>query len=241
MAAKRRLDYFRPVVISYFETALTMNTSPIEPHAVFLKFLCRVSASSRCSVTSISASLLIVGALFVGLAQAALQPLWEGFDDPGHFSYIKQLVEKRSLPKYRDRLSGEIAEYFSFAPGSSNLASRWTYEEFFAGAGDNVERVRSWLHSTRDRTNDWQDDKIANWEAQQPPLYYLVLAPLYNVSKAWSRADQMYLLRCASYALAWIGLVLAALYWLRDRKNADLIPVPALWPLFFPMWFPEMA
>ena len=203
-----------------------------------IRYICRSPERfGRCITTSF----LLVGALFIGLAQAAIQPLWEGFDDAAHFSYIQQIVEKRSLPKYGDRLSGEIAEYLKFSPGPETLAARWTYKEFFAASIDDIEKVRSLVHAARDEAPRWRNGFVANWEAQQPPIYYLLMAPFYAVSKTWSPGDQMYLLRCASYSLAWLGLSLAAIFWPNDREASLPSPAPALWPLFFPMWFPEMA
>lgn len=66
------------------------------------------------------------------------------------------------------------------------------------------------------------------------------------MSKSWSIADQQFLLRAASYGLAWIGLVLATFFLLEGigqhrGSGLSLSLAPALWPLIFPMWFPEMA
>ncbi|MBI3703446.1 MAG: hypothetical protein HY244_06270 [Rhizobiales bacterium] len=85
---------------------------------------------------------------------------------------------------------------------------------------------------------------MGNWEAQQPPLYYLLMAPLYAASKHWSMVDQLFLLRGLSYCLAWIGLCIATIASLRRDDGAavsGLSLAPALWPLLFPAWFPEMA
>lgn len=196
---------------------------------------------SKQSGRTIATSFLLAGALLIGLAQAAIQPLWEGFDDPGHYSYIRQIVEKRSLPKYGDRLSGEITDDLKLSPGPNTLRPRWTYIEFFAATAGDIEKVRALVHAPRTEAVGSHNGSIANWEAQQPTVYYLLMAPLYAVSMRWSRADQMYLLRCFSYGFAWLGLCLSVLFWPGERETSLPSPAPALWPLLFPMWFPEMA
>ena len=173
-------------------------------------------------------------------------PPWEGFDDAGHYSYIQQIADKGSRPHYRDRISAEIIDYLKIAPGPQTLNPRWTYQDFFAAPRATVEFVRTAAHANRDPNRVWRNGSGANWEAQQPPLYYLLMAPLYSISKGSSLVDQLFLLRGVSYGLAWVGLCIMTLFWFRGTSGKSVSEpssylAPALWPLFFPMWFPEMA
>ena len=173
-------------------------------------------------------------------------PPWEGFDDAGHYSYIQQIADKGSRPRYRDRISAEIIDYLKIAPGPQTLNPRWTYQDFFAAPRVTVEFVRTAAHANRDPNRVWRNGSGGNWEAQQPPLYYLLMAPLYSISKGSSLVDQLFLLRGVSYGLAWVGLCVMTLFWFRGTSGKSVSEpssylVPALWPLFFPMWFPEMA
>lgn len=138
---------------------------------------------------------LLFGALLVGFAQLAMLPPWEGFDDAGHYSYIQQIADKGSRPHYRDRISAEIIDYLKIAPGPQTLNPRWTYQDFFAAPRATVEFVRTAAHANRDPNRVWRNGSGANWEAQQPPLYYLLMAPLYSISKGSSLVDQLFLLR----------------------------------------------
>jgi hypothetical protein len=65
------------------------------------------------------------------------------------------------------------------------------------------------------------------------------------VSKGWSNYAQLVLLRAVSYLFAWGGLVIATFSIARASpawpKAPLLVVGPALWPVLFPMWFPEMA
>ena len=70
------------------------------------------------------------------------------------------------------------------------------------------------------------------------------MTPAYRLSKGWSLAHQLLLLRGLSYFLAWLGLVLAATVILRaggPKSERAAFLAAGLWPVLFPMWFPEMA
>ncbi|MBI3703447.1 MAG: hypothetical protein HY244_06275 [Rhizobiales bacterium] len=92
----------------------------------------------------------MLGALLVGLAQVALLPPWEGFDDAGHYSYIQQLADKGTRAHFRDRISAEIHDYLKVAPGPLTLNPRWSYRDFFGGARADIESVRTLAHAGRD-------------------------------------------------------------------------------------------
>src|SRR5205085_4559793 len=88
--------------------------------------------------------------------------------------------------------------------------------------------------------------RLGNSAAQHPPLYYYLLAPAYLLSNGWSLGAQLFFLRVLSYLIAWFSLAVLATVALRrfghDERFAVLLPLAiGLWPLMFPMWFPEMA
>ena len=91
----------------------------------------------------------------------------------------------------------------------------------------------------------WTPGRIENWQAQHPPLYYYVLAPVYLATKTLSFAGQLFALRAFSCLIAWIGLCVTAVAALRgkipERAALPLMFAIAAWPLIFPMWFPEMG
>ncbi len=186
---------------------------------------------------------LLLASLLLGLAQLAQLPPWDGFDEPGHYSYIQQIAETGTWPRFGDPMSADVDEYLKVAPTTSSLRAPWTYKDFAEASPEKIETGRNAVHSARDPARPWRTGRIINWEAQQPPLYYLAMAPAYLLSKGWSLAAQLMLLRGLSYLLAWIGLCVAALSVRKDAypMASALFLAPALWPAFFPMWFPEMA
>jgi hypothetical protein len=44
-------------------------------------------------------AVLLLAALFIGLAHIALLPPFEGFDETGHYSYIQQLADTGRSPR----------------------------------------------------------------------------------------------------------------------------------------------
>jgi len=187
---------------------------------------------------------LLLGSLLLGFAQVAQLPPWEGFDEPGHYSYIQQIAETGTWPRFGDPMSAEVDEYLAVAPTTASfMPTRWSYKDFAGASPEEIEAGRRAMHSARDPARPWRTGRIGNWEAQQPPLYYLAMAPAYLLSKGWSLSAQLMLLRGVSYLLAWIGLCVAALSMRKDASPmaSALVLAPALWPALFPMWFPEMA
>lgn len=188
--------------------------------------------------------LLLIGSVFTGLGFIFLLPPFEGFDETAHYSYIQQIAQTGTFPRLTDPISAEIEQYLDVAPVALSVKAKWTYKSFFSSSPDTIDAGRRFLER-RDRHQEWVAGSATNWQGQHPPLYYAVLAPLYRFSSEWSLRAQLSLLRVASYAIAWAGLLLIVLVYRRSwlsRSSAGLFALgAALWPSLFPMWFPEMA
>ena len=203
-------------------------------------------AADRASSAAAKAAafLLLLGSLLVGLAHIAALPPYEGGDETAHVSYIEQLAEIGTWPRFGDPLSAEVERYATVAPMA--FQNTWSYRDFFHASTAVVEAGRAAAHADRDPSRTWRAGHAPNWEAQHPPLYYLALAPAYLASKSWSVSAQLTLLRGVSYALAWVSLCLAMVAtWRRTQETGlfatCLLLAPGLWPFLFPMWFSEMG
>ena len=118
----------------------------------------------------------IVNAVLFG----ALLPLWEGFDEAFHYGYVETLWQSRSLPIWgRTPLPYDIAASFHFAPVSSvakrAMPEATPYDEWFSLPEADREHRRAELERL---AADPRPGSRGNYEAHQPPLAYLVLAPL---------------------------------------------------------------
>ena len=153
---------------------------------------------------------LLAGHLFVGLAHVAVLPPWEGFDETAHYSSVQQLADRREVPElYQARMSTDVERYSRLAPLPYSLESQGgiTYRTFFAGSGEELARAREFIHGRPDEPRRYAPGGLGNWEAQHPPLYYLVLVPVYGSTRHMSWAMHLVTLRVASYALAWTALL----------------------------------
>lgn len=122
--------------------------------------------------------------LAYGLANAivysSLAPLWGGFDEPFHFGYVQSLANGNGFPDPREsRLSAEEARSIALAPASPsvkrNLPQVTTFSEYFALPPEERRARRQELFSI-DPALRWRSSGFINYEGQQAPLAYLILA-----------------------------------------------------------------
>jgi hypothetical protein len=193
-------------------------------------------------------SLLIVVHFLFGVSHIALLPPWEGFDEPAHYSSIQQIVDTGSIPRLgRAWLSVDVEEYRHHAPspyplhGSRGRPHDITYTDFFAGGPMSYQAGFKAVHEAPPQSRRFEPSSEANWQAQHPPLFYLLMAPVQRLTNDWSWGAQLFLLRLVSYlpavtALALLGFALAPAVGAKFALTAV-----AVWPVLFPTWFPEMA
>ena len=190
-------------------------------------------------------SALLLAALLIGIAQIALLPPWEGFDETAHFSYIQQIADTGRWPQRGDRLSEDAEASTRKTPAGSLLRLWGSYAAFKTASPDMLDEIRREIHDPPDTQRNWRPGQALNWQDQHPPLYYTLLAPVHWATKRWSLASELLALRLASYLIAWTGLCLAAFAALRSTQRGpaatSVALTIALWPLIFPMWFAEMG
>lgn len=186
-------------------------------------------------------SLLLLAVALAGIAHLAFLPPFEGFDEAGHFSYIQQIADTGQIPHPGANSRSADVDAYPGPRSYSGVApfdqvSGVTFKEFFAGPLPGplgpVERT-------------YQPGNSLNGESQHPPLFYLLLVPLYLLGRSWSWPALLLLLRSASWALAFTGFAVGCLATQRQLRPLNTSPpllllVPA-WPFLFPQFFPEMA
>lgn len=96
-----------------------------------------------------------------------LIPIWDGFDEPHHYSYVQSLRVDRSLPRLgRTDLTWEVWDSFVRSPVSPVVKANYPILRTF-------DEVRNGLEPP-----SIVPVPPANYEAHQAPLVYLVLAPI---------------------------------------------------------------
>ena len=128
-------------------------------------------------------------------------PLWEGFDEYAHVAVIQHVFVHHDLPDFRTANSSrEIAESRKLAPvpwllrdDSNGLLS---HEEYWRLSNQDRSQRQARL---RNLPPSWSaedaDPKLPLYEAQQPPLYYWLLMPVYWSVKSLDLPTQIWILR----------------------------------------------
>jgi hypothetical protein len=134
-------------------------------------------------------ALLIFGAMNA-ILYAGLTPLWEGFDEPFHYGYVQHLRSAHSLPVQRQTpLSEEVWRSFPLAPASyivqRNLPMVTTFDDWFRLPPEGRRSRRRQLEQL-DPTLASVPSNAPNYESQQAPLAYALIAPF---DRLWADAS----------------------------------------------------
>ena len=142
--------------------------------------------------------LLLAFAVSTALLWVALVPLWDGFDEAQHYSYIQSLRQDRAWPVLgRTPITPEVWASFVGSPVSPAVKQNYPMLRTFSEARANAAPPLDLPPAG------------ANYEAHQAPLVYLAMAPLEGtlaragIPIGWRlRVLRLCLLAC-SMALFW--------------------------------------
>ena len=194
----------------------------------------------RATSAQVATRLLLGAVAFVGIAHIAFLPPWEGYDEYAHYSSIQQFADTGTIPLLRrDRISANIDTYNGPMPYESGSDSafdstgRETYRSF---------RQRGALKLAETQLQ-FQPGKGLNWEAQQPPLFYILLAPIYELTKHLDLISHLFVLRFTAWTIAFVGFVIGVVstVHITGMQKSITGPIMAGFPLLVPEFFPEMA
>ena len=138
-----------------------------------------------------------------GAFYAVLLPLWEGFDEWAHFAYVQQLASGGGLPVLgKTAVSREVAESLSLTPlpyGHHAIEQPWLTHDAY------------WKLSRqeRDALRPPAARPPLNHEAQQPPLYYLLMLPAQWMAGDAPLRTRVLFMRLASLLLTSLTIPLA--------------------------------
>lgn len=183
---------------------------------------------------------------FSGMAYLSIMPVNEGFDEIAHYSSLRQIADTATIPIYgKARLDQAITHYngpHAYSTLRPPFDQGMSYAKFFSDPA----LAQAYVQSERQESNvvfqPDADEKALNWQAQHPPLYYVLLAPLTRLTDGLPLVTQVFLLRIASYILALIGVA----FGIRavSRHEASIGPAVIgflFYPLLLPMFFAEFT
>nr|WP_319493600.1 hypothetical protein [uncultured Desulfobacter sp.] len=184
--------------------------------------------------------------LFVGVGIISVIPPWEGFDETAHYSSMKQIADTRTLPLFgKAKLDMAVENYTGPMPYSSlspPFDTGLVYNKFFKNPQKRAAYLKE--YHGHEAMPIFLQGNTKNWQAQHPPLYYVIMALFVKQTEGMSLVRQMFILRTVSYLMA-LGGVGFGLVAFRNREiplKQDL----AVWgfmiyPLILPMFFFEFA
>src|SRR5260370_91978 len=108
-------------------------------------------------------------------------PLWEGFDEPFHYAYVQNLSVHGQLPiQGQSNVSQEIRRSMELTPASHvvqrNIPWLTTFDRYFALPLSERRAMQGQLWQIPTDMRKVPDESMGNYEAQQAPLAYLLLA-----------------------------------------------------------------
>jgi len=144
-----------------------------------------------------------------GCYYCAQVPIWEGLDEWAHFAALQYFAEHGHMPARSDPIADEVMRSLELTP------LPWSNNGWIAGAVNHDEFWRlpqeqraqrldelGHLNASYRRPANLPPSSQRQYEAQQAPLYYLVLFPAYQLSRGWSLPAQVTFLRVLGVLLA---------------------------------------
>lgn len=175
------------------------------------------------TVVAVAWSALLVRGTFY----AVEQPLWEGFDEWAHFARIEQ----GSFPHAQDPVPGDVESSLELAPLSAAATEgrlgRTAHDQYWRLLPQERARRESQLRGLRPGAPA-SPAAPRQYEAQQPPLYYWMAAPVYAPLRNLPLPGRVLALRLFGVALASLAIPLAYAMARRavpSRRLALLVPV----------------
>jgi len=182
-----------------------------------------------------------------GLVHIVATPLWDGWDEAFHYSYIQILVEDQRLPVVGQSIvSREITRSFELAPlsyaGNLNVGNKYTtFEQYWQLSVEERKHREQQLReigSAERRLLPEEGARFQSYEAQQAPLFYVLAAPVYQLFSSSDLPTRAFTLRVFSLLLAslTIPLTFATVRYTSLGRQLTFIPVlltllPGLYPV----------
>lgn len=167
--------------------------------------------------------LLLAFAGVQAILYSSLMPLWEGFDEPWHYGYVQTLASGHLLPVLgQTRLSAEVQQSVRLVPVSHVVQRNWpelqTFDQYFRLTPEaRADQRRKLEQIPRDTT----ENAGANYEIQQAPLAYAILAPIGFVLQKASMPVRILWLRIVNALLCAVATFAGARYLFKSLALTD--------------------
>jgi len=192
-------------------------------------------ASQHLSVVPVMLMVILAACAFKGVQIAGIHDPFTGHDEVAHYAYLKIVATEGRVPLIPDPDIWKAPDTVANPAGFDRIPSYfWKYCQFstqdWSGCGDNQCPDSCYLHV------DSTDGKLipAGWiyTANHPPLYYMLMAPLYRLTDHLTPEQQLTWFRLAAIPFGMLTVLFASLtvrvLFPDDPRHFLAITVPAV-------------
>jgi len=172
--------------------------------------------------TSALLALLWLAFVVRGFWYCALLPPWEGYDEPYHFAALQTVASGRGMPQAETPVSLEVQNSLHLLPLPWELQFQDiphplpTYDDFWRSPpAQRKQRVDAVRALPPEQGAQPANEPILNYESQQAPLYYWLVAIPLGWMSGMPLLSRVYLLRILNVLLA--SVVVPACWWMARR------------------------
>jgi hypothetical protein len=160
------------------------------------------------------AALIAVWLCFIARAlfYCSVVPMWEGFDEYAHFAMVQRMALGSGLPDFRTAaISRQVAASLELAPVPwivRDSSRGWlSHDQFWQLPSEERARRSAELRALPAAwASENSSPPLQLWEAQQPPLYYWMAAPVYRIIRGFDLPMQVWILRCLTALMASLAI-----------------------------------
>jgi hypothetical protein len=151
--------------------------------------------------------LILIWLAFItrGFFYAAIIPIWEGLDEWAHFAYVHHLLMFGTVPGPDTRVSEEISQSLQLAPIAYSLtlmpAPSVTHDVYWNLPVEERARRKAEFDALSPGGQTKAGREVV-YEGKQPPLYYLICAPVLKFAEGTSLATRAFAVRLFTVFLA---------------------------------------
>ena len=160
--------------------------------------------------------LYILFLLFIakGVLYTVVFPAFSGHDEVAHYTYIRYVAEEGRVPIIPDLDEWQALNAQSQVPGEDRLPNElYKYCQYFTADWFRSCDQAQWLRNPPRMVNLGGEFWPSGWvyTANHPPMYYMMMTPLYWLSSGQSPESQLYLFRLAAIPFGLVTVLLAFL------------------------------
>ena len=181
-----------------------------------------------------------------GVGYISITPPFEGFDETAHYSSLREIADTGRIPVLgKSYLDQSVVDYkgpIRYETGNPPFDRGLVYPKFFARP-DLVAHFQQYYRRPNPHLA-FSPSGESNWQAQHPPLYYLLLAQVLRWLDGLSFTAQFFVLRLISFAFAVVGVAFGLAAVNRSDSPPERNPAEigfVLYLIVLPMFFPAFA